>query len=770
MKIVHFVLGFFALFIVAIMIGSVSNAYAITDFTPLQNISNNSHDSIAPFVVTDGKNIFITWSEFTSAHKSSDILISKSTDGGVTFSTPKNISNNSGASTTPFAIVDGANIFIAWTYRYQDDSHSEIYFSKSTDGGNTFSTPQKISNDSSFSSLPFLTIDGKNIFVTWFDITYSNNRSYKNMEVSFSKSIDGGDTFSEPKNISNNEGFSSFPSIASDGTNLFVAWQDNTSLSNTDILVSKSTDGGATFSTPLNISNSDDGSVGAHVATDGTNIFVTWFEFHNGSGDVFFAKSTDGGATFSTPQNISNNKENSVTPFMITNGTTIYITWTDSTSKDSWIVLSNSTDGGATFSTTQKISNDNGFSDGQSFTTDGTNLFVTWEYRQLLTSPLDVFFSKSNQNQIETHEESPENPLLDEFSQISDAEQIPDSYTEIPNYTIGTVEWVDSTPRLGGYGVVKITDPDMNINPDRVDIFTAKAWSKTDLTGINLDMIESGQNTGVFYIDIEFTSEKSGIQMLKTIPGDVVTVSYLDSTTPGGKEIELIDSMDITLDYVSPHKQLKLGISIDEMQCKENLVLIQRHDGSPACVTESTKQKLIERGWTGLTLTTKESLLKRYSNLPEVMAFYETYSDAEASVKNDHVSYFAGNEDDFRIRMDLEFNKNFKVENMELHCYVKRVHQNDVPQSFILKYLKDYTCDENGSQRTGNIQIRGDMADQICSVIDYECPSYFIGNMQEDGSIIALITSWDADTETEKQFVFIIKNDTLSYDVTTNEN
>lgn len=49
---------------------------------------------------------------------------------------------------------------------------------------------------------------------------------------------------------------------------------------------------------------------------------------------------------------------------------------------------------------------------------------------------------------------------------------------------------------------------------------------------------------------------------------------------------------------LSPLKQFKSGISLDDIQCKNNLVLIQKHDGSPVCVTSETKQKLIERGWT----------------------------------------------------------------------------------------------------------------------------------------------------------------------------
>lgn len=47
----------------------------------------------------------------------------------------------------------------------------------------------------------------------------------------------------------------------------------------------------------------------------------------------------------------------------------------------------------------------------------------------------------------------------------------------------------------------------------------------------------------------------------------------------------------------SPLKQFKSGIVFHEIKCDDDLQLIQKYDGSPACVTESTKENLIERGW-----------------------------------------------------------------------------------------------------------------------------------------------------------------------------
>lgn len=46
-----------------------------------------------------------------------------------------------------------------------------------------------------------------------------------------------------------------------------------------------------------------------------------------------------------------------------------------------------------------------------------------------------------------------------------------------------------------------------------------------------------------------------------------------------------------------PLKQFKSGIDVSEIECKTSLVLIQKYDNLPACVTPDTKQELIERGW-----------------------------------------------------------------------------------------------------------------------------------------------------------------------------
>ena len=55
----------------------------------------------------------------------------------------------------------------------------------------------------------------------------------------------------------------------------------------------------------------------------------------------------------------------------------------------------------------------------------------------------------------------------------------------------------------------------------------------------------------------------------------------------------------------SPKHQLESGILPDDIQCRDNRILVIRTNGNPACLTPQTAEKLMERGWT-ISLTNVE--------------------------------------------------------------------------------------------------------------------------------------------------------------------
>ena len=89
-------------------------------------------------------------------------------------------------------------------------------------------------------------------------------------------------------------------------------------------------------------------------------------------------------------------------------------------------------------------------------------------------------------------------------------------------------------------------------------------------------------------------------------------------------------------------------------------------------------------------------LTEQFKDKPEVVAFYSKYEDANVSVRDDHVSYFAGSEDGFFVRMNFYFDQNYELDYIDFHCYYQNEHQFEFPQEDIATKIARYDCQEHG--------------------------------------------------------------------------
>jgi len=109
-----------------------------------------------------------------------------------------------------FAIaIEGDNVYVVWIVDIQDNN--DVFFSKSIDGGQTFSTPDNISNNHGVSNVTinvniFCLSHRLIIMYMFHGLMYT-----RCWEILLTTSINGGKTFDKPKNISNNDGVSQQP-------------------------------------------------------------------------------------------------------------------------------------------------------------------------------------------------------------------------------------------------------------------------------------------------------------------------------------------------------------------------------------------------------------------------------------------------------------------------------------------------------------------------------------------------------------------------------
>jgi hypothetical protein len=135
--------------------------------------------------------------------------------------------------------------------------------------------------------------------------------------IFFSRSTDGGNTFSSPLSISGKSRTPVFnPEVSSSGNNIYVVWQGQSENGNQDVFMRKSVDNGSSFSGVENLSNDPGGSGNPQVMINGNTTHVAWEGTTPGNNYIFYSKSDDG-FKFDSPQKIGDNKGIPYSPELI---------------------------------------------------------------------------------------------------------------------------------------------------------------------------------------------------------------------------------------------------------------------------------------------------------------------------------------------------------------------------------------------------------------------------------------------------------------------
>ena len=112
-------------------------------------------------------------------------------------------------------------------------------------------------------------------------------------------------------------------------------------------------------------------------------------------------------------------------------------------------------------------------------------------------------------------------------------------------WNIGEIQWLEASYPASGTGVVRVIDPDMNLDPEAVDNFDVDVWSDSDAGGIDLTVTETNEATGIFEGTVFFTiTDESSGHRLRVAEGDTVTAEYEDNTLPD--PYTTADELDIT--------------------------------------------------------------------------------------------------------------------------------------------------------------------------------------------------------------------------------
>ncbi len=286
------------------------------------NVSRTQGDSLVPaLAVGPGGVVHVVWHDASSGRF--EILYSRSGDGGASFAPPVDLSRSPGDSKLPAIAARGkGEVYVAW----QDSTGPgrQILLRRSTDGGRDFDPPRPLAPHAAGTRAAAIGAEaGGAVVLVW------QGRVQGRPGVVFTRSTDGGRTFSLPRLVATGARERQVPAVALAEGAIYLAWRDRVA-GRWEILFARSTDGGETFSPPLNVSRTPgSANVPAIAASGRGRIVVAWQDTRAGTPQIFMARSADGGVTFSAPANVSGTSGFAHLPALASRPDRTFLVWHD---------------------------------------------------------------------------------------------------------------------------------------------------------------------------------------------------------------------------------------------------------------------------------------------------------------------------------------------------------------------------------------------------------------------------------------------------------
>jgi len=310
-------------------------------------ITTNTGASLYPSVAASGTYVYVAWQDDTSVTGSGgnpEIWLRVSNNYGASFGPTIRITTNTGNSREPSVAAVGGYVYVTW----DDDTPvtgsmgtTEVWMRVSSNYGASFGSAIRITHNTASSGFSSVAAVGNYVYVTWEDDTAVAGSGYLS-EIWFRVSPNNGGSFGSPVRISYNTYQSMSPSVAAYGNYVYVAWMDNTPVtgSGTDyeVWMRVSSNYGASFGSAIRLTTNTGTSGFPSVAAVGTNVYVAWMDNtpvpgsgSDGGGEIWLRVSSNNGANFGSAIRITTNIYGSVNPSVAASVSHVYVAWDDQT-------------------------------------------------------------------------------------------------------------------------------------------------------------------------------------------------------------------------------------------------------------------------------------------------------------------------------------------------------------------------------------------------------------------------------------------------------
>ncbi|QSQ28488.1 exo-alpha-sialidase [Pyxidicoccus parkwayensis] len=187
-------------------------------FGPIQRLTQTDGESGEQELAVLGNSVYVVWSE--CAFPTCEVRLRRSTDAGATFGPDVKVSQSPARAFSPRVAVRDSRVFVSWVGQTQDVYESDVYLSMSLDGGVTFAAPVNVSHSAADSRDARLVPAGAGVRLVWTEGYNGERDVYTRATLGF------GLTLGAAENLSRTAGDSGEASIATSrcGTQAHVVW------------------------------------------------------------------------------------------------------------------------------------------------------------------------------------------------------------------------------------------------------------------------------------------------------------------------------------------------------------------------------------------------------------------------------------------------------------------------------------------------------------------------------------------------------------------
>ncbi|MDP1594715.1 MAG: sialidase family protein [Gallionella sp.] len=323
------------------------------------------------------------------------VTVSHSGDLGKTFSAPVVVNPQAefiaadGENRPKILLAANGHIYISYTRSMETPFAGNVRFSRSVDGGKSFSPPLTVNDnlDPFTHRFDAMGINARGqIYIAWLDkrdaaAAHKKGDKYSGIAVYYALSDDEGKSFRPNIKVADHSCECCRIAMAMDTDGYpVIAWRHIYDTNIRDHALVK-LDGKMA---PVRLSH-DNWVVAAcphhgpsvSIAPDGI-YHATWFNNAPERHGLFYAHSSDQGKTFSAPLNFGNYEAQAAHPSVLSLGHRVYIVWKEFDGVNTHIMGMHSADGGSSWSAPDRLSSTADVSDSPLLIATGSRAFLSW--------------------------------------------------------------------------------------------------------------------------------------------------------------------------------------------------------------------------------------------------------------------------------------------------------------------------------------------------------------------------------------------------------